>query len=41
MTISVFIPFQKEAYTSSAARRVMLHAASVMFECVVEISRIA
>jgi hypothetical protein len=31
-TIAVFIPFRKEAYTSSAARRVMLRATSVLFE---------
>ena len=38
--IAVFIPFQKEAYTSSTTRRVMLRATSIKFECVVEISRI-
>ena len=30
-TIAVFIPFQREAYTSSTAGRVMLRAISVMF----------
>ena len=33
-TIAVFIPFQEEAYISSAAGRVMLRVTSVMFEIV-------
>ena len=33
-TIAVFIPFQREAYTSSTAGRVMLRVTSVMFEVV-------
>ena len=31
---AVFIPFQKEAYTSSAVERVMLRATSIMFRIV-------